>query len=127
MADPMDIMKLSGLNGLSSLSSAQSLKNPGKLSMLEGYEDSILKSDTDGGVMASSFDSLLESARKMITETNDYTNAAAEAELAYAMGITNNTHDLQTAQMKANISLQYTVAVRNAVLDAYKEIMQMQF
>ena len=43
------------------------------------------------------------------------------------MGITNSTHDLQVAQMKANISLQYTVAVRNAVIEAYKEIMQMQF
>ena len=63
----------------------------------------------------------------MLRETNDYSNQAGEAELAYAMGITNSTHDLQVAQMKANISLQYTVAVRNAVIDAYKEIMQMQF
>ena len=47
--------------------------------------------------------------------------------MAYAMGLTNNTHDLQVAQMKANISLQYTVAIRNAVMDAYREIMQMQF
>ena len=43
------------------------------------------------------------------------------------MGLTENTHDLQVAQMKANISLQYTVAVRNAVIEAYKEIMQLQF
>lgn len=127
MSSPMDIMKLAGLNGLDSLSSAQSLKNPGKLSMLEGYADSILKANTDENIAGSSFDSLLESAKKMISETNDYTNEAAEAELSYAMGITNSTHDLQVAQMKASISLQYTVAVRNAVLDAYKEIMQMQF
>ena len=50
-----------------------------------------------------------------------------EAELQYAMGLMTNTHDLQVAQQKANLSLQYTVAVRNAVMDAYKEIMQMQF
>jgi len=74
-----------------------------------------------------SFDSLLQSAMDMISETNRYSNEAAEAELAYAMGITNSTHELQVAQMKANVSLQYTVAVRNAVMDAYKEIMQMQF
>ena len=34
--------------------------------------------------------------------------------------------ELQVAQQKANLSLQYTVAVRNAVVDAYKEIMQIK-
>lgn len=73
------------------------------------------------------FETLFQSALQMINETNDYTNAAKEAELSYAMGLTNSTTDLQVAQWKANMSLQYTVAVRNAVLDAYKEIMQLQF
>ncbi|MCX4328868.1 MAG: flagellar hook-basal body complex protein FliE, partial [Lachnospiraceae bacterium] len=35
-------------------------------------------------------------------------------------------HDLQIAQQKANVSLQYTVAVRDAFLSAYKEIMNLQ-
>ena len=30
------------------------------------------------------------------------------------------------AQQKAYLSLQYTVAIKNAVLEAYKEIMNMQ-
>jgi flagellar hook-basal body complex protein FliE len=63
----------------------------------------------------------------MVKETNNYTNAAEEAETAYALGLTDNTHDLQVAQQKANLSLQYTVAVRNSVMDAYKEIMNLQF
>lgn len=120
-----DIMGISGLNGLSPLSSAASLTDTHKLTTLEGYADSILRPEEQ--VPAGTFDSLLQSAMQMVKETNQYTNEAAEAELAYAMGVTNSTHDLQVAQMKANISLQYTVAVRNAVLDAYKEIMQMQF
>ena len=82
-----------------------------------------LKSKTKTG----SFDSILSSAMTMLKETNQYSNEASEAELKYAMGLTNNTHELQVAQMKATVSLQYTVAVRNAVLDAYREIMQMQF
>lgn len=73
------------------------------------------------------FESMFQSALKMVNETNQYTNQAQEAEMAYAMGEMTSTHDLQIAQQKANISLQYTVAVRNAVLDAYKEIMQLQF
>ena len=124
--NPSEIMKLPGLNGLSALSSAKSVANPTKLKMLDGYADSILVDNTDEKSGAS-FDSLLNSAMDMIRETNDYTNEAAEAELAYAMGVTNSTHELQVAQMKANVSLQYTVAVRNAVMDAYKEIMQLQF
>ena len=119
-------MGLPGLNGLSALSSAKSVANPTKLQTLEGYRDSILVKNTDENTGAS-FDTLLNSAMDMIRETNNYTNEAAEAELAYAMGVTNSTHELQVAQMKANISLQYTVAVRNAVMDAYKEIMQLQF
>ena len=43
------------------------------------------------------------------------------------IGFKNSTTDVQVAQTKANMSLQYTVAVRNAVLDAYKELMQLQF
>ncbi|MCR4721982.1 MAG: flagellar hook-basal body complex protein FliE [Lachnospiraceae bacterium] len=124
--NPSDLMKISGLNGLEPLSSAGSLRNPGKLEKLPGYKDSLLTKETQGA-KTESFDSLLHSAMDMLRETNDYSNQAGEAELAYAMGITNSTHDLQVAQMKANISLQYTVAVRNAVIDAYKEIMQMQF
>lgn len=91
------------------------------------FADSIIKGNVEKQNGATGFESLLQSAVDMIKETNEYSEKASEAELAYAMGITNSTHDLQVAQMKANISLQYTVAVRNAVMDAYKEIMQLQF
>lgn len=122
-----DLMKLPGLIGVSPLSSAKTLANPTKLKTLDGFSNSILVDRPEEDKVGASFDSLLNSAMDMIRETNDYSNEAAEAELAYAMGITNSTHELQVAQMKANVSLQYTVAVRNAVMDAYKEIMQLQF
>lgn len=125
--DAASLMSIDGLKGLSPISSASTLKNPTKLNRLEGYADSILKENTDSASKTGSFDSLLQSAMKMVKETNQYSNEAAEAEMSYAMGVTNSTHELQVAQMKANISLQYTVAVRNAVMDAYKEIMQLQF
>ena len=47
-------------------------------------------------------------------------------ELKLALGETKNTHDLSIAMQKASEALQYTVAVRDKFLDAYKEIMQMQ-
>ena len=74
-----------------------------------------------------SFDAIFQSAFNMIEETNALTNMASEEAINFSMGYTDNFHDLMVAQQKANLSLQYTVAVRNAVVDAYKEIMNLQF
>lgn len=72
------------------------------------------------------FSDLLSSAMKMIKETNDLSNAANAEQMNFALGYSDNTHDLAIAQRKAALSLQYTVAVKNKVLEAYKEIMNMQ-
>lgn len=74
-----------------------------------------------------SFDNLFQSMVNQVNETNNYSNAAEQEELNYSLGLSNNTSDLMVAQQKANLSLQYTVAIRNHVLDAYKEIMNLQF
>ena len=70
------------------------------------------------------FETLFQSALSMI---NEYSDRAKEASISYAVGDLDNPVELMSAQAKATFSLQYTVAVRNAVLDAYKEIMQIQF
>ncbi len=95
------------------------------LAELSKYGTDSTKTATDN--RNKTFESLFQAAIGMINETNNYTNAAEEAEMAYSLGLTDNTHDLQIAQQKANLSLQYTVAIRNQVLDAYKEIMNLQF
>ena len=61
-----------------------------------------------------------------VNETNDLQNLAESAEIQFALGESDNTHDLLIAQTKATVALQYTVAVRDKLLDAYREIMQMQ-
>lgn len=73
-----------------------------------------------------SFDSVFKTAMNMLDETNSLQNDAESAEIQFALGDSDNTHDLQVAQQKANIALQYTVAVRDKSLEAYKEIMNMQ-
>ena len=72
------------------------------------------------------FDSIYNSAVNMITSTNDYLQQASEAEVAYATGELTSTHELAVIEQEANLSLQYTVAIKNQLLSAYKEIMQMQ-
>ncbi len=72
------------------------------------------------------FDSLYNSAIEMYKEADDLQNAAEQSEIEFALGYSTSTHDLAIAQQKANISLQYTVSVTNKVLEAYKELMNMQ-
>ena len=73
-----------------------------------------------------SFSSLLSAAMNLVNETNDLSNEAEAEQLNFAMGYSNNAHDLAIAQNKAALSLQYTVAVKNKLLEAYKEIMNIQ-
>ncbi len=72
------------------------------------------------------FETVFQSALGMVEETNDLHNSAESAMIQFAMGQSENTHDLLVAQSKANISLQYTVAVKDKLLEVYREIMQMQ-
>lgn len=97
------------------------------LSEASSYNSSLLDKVSDSSNKNATFESLFNSALSMVKETNNLSNKAEEEEMNYALGYTDSTHDLQVAQQKANISLQYTVAVRNKVLEAYKEIMNLQF
>jgi flagellar hook-basal body complex protein FliE len=72
-----------------------------------------------------SFSSVLSSMMSALDETNDLQNAAESAEIQFALGESSNTHDLLIATNKAEIALQYTVAVRDKLVDGYKELMQM--
>lgn len=73
-----------------------------------------------------SFSSILSSAMSMINETNDLQNTADSEEIRFALGEAENTHDLLVAETKALTAIQYTTAVRDKALEAYKEIMNMQ-
>ena len=73
-----------------------------------------------------SFNNFLDTAIDNINTTNSYLSDAENEEIKWALGETENTHDLSIALQKASTALQYTVAIRDKLLDAYKEIMQMQ-
>ncbi len=74
-----------------------------------------------------SFQSVLDSAMNVLSETSDLQNDAEAAQIEFALGKADNPHDMQIAAKKATLTaLQYTTAVRDKMLDAYKEIMNMQ-
>lgn len=72
------------------------------------------------------FDAFLNTAIDNIKTTNSYLSDAEDEEIRFALGETENTHDLMIALQKASTALQYTVAIRDKLMDAYKEIMQIQ-
>lgn len=73
-----------------------------------------------------SFKMIFGKAVENINTTNAYLSDAENEEIKWALGETDNTHDLSVALQKAQTALQYTVAVRDRALAAYREIVQMQ-
>ena len=78
------------------------------------------------GTGENSFEGFLSSAVENLNTTNSYLSDAENEEIKLALGKTGNTHDLTIALQKASTALSYTVAVRDKLLEAYKEIMQIQ-
>ena len=83
----------------------------------------VLKQKAPAGNM---FEAILNSAIDNINNTNSLLSDAENEEINFAMGKTESAHDLMIALNKASTALQYTVAVRDKFMEAYKEIMNMQ-
>lgn len=110
----MHLSAITGLVGITQPNSIEDVTLTGSLAK---------KADTANGTL---FDSLLNTAIDNIKTTNSYLSDAEDEEIKFALGETENTHDLTIALQKASTALQYTVAVRDRLLEAYKELMQMQ-
>lgn len=111
----MDLSAITGISGLKGVGGTSSVS-----SLAGALFD---RQEKTSGTM---FESFLNTAIDNIRTTNSYLSDAEDEELRFAMGETENTHDLTIALQKASTALQYTVAIRDRLLDAYKEIMQMQ-
>ncbi len=70
-----------------------------------------------------SFGEYLNSALMKVT---DLENEAGKLKEDFALGKTDNIPEVLIAGEKANIALQFTMQIRNKILDAYSEIMRMQ-
>ncbi len=110
----MDLSRITGISGL----------NVNKTESLGSLTGSLFEESqkADGTV----FEAFLNTAIDNINTTNTHLSNAENEEIRFALGETENTHDLTIALQKASTALQYTVAVRDKLLEAYKEIMNMQ-
>lgn len=110
----MELSAITGLMGVTRLNNLEELSLTGSLTRKDENVDGTL------------FDSILNSAIDNIRTTNSYLSDAEDEEIKFALGETENTHDLTIALQKASTALQYTVAIRDKFMEAYKELMQMQ-
>lgn len=99
------------------------IENSKTIEMLSPLDSkSKIRTSEDGDMFSAVFNSAVNS----LNTTNKYLSDAENEEIKLALGQTDNTHDLAVALQKASTALQYTVAVRDKFLEAYKEIMNMQ-
>ncbi|MCR5256399.1 MAG: flagellar hook-basal body complex protein FliE [Acetatifactor sp.] len=108
---------------ISSLLGSPSITGTGNMQTITGMLSGTAKSVKTDETM---FDKILDTAINNINTTNSYLSDAENEEILFALGESDNTHDLTIALQKASTALQYTVAIRDKVLDAYKELMNMQ-
>ncbi len=70
-----------------------------------------------------SFEDIFKNA---LDQVNDLQLQADEYDRLFATGQVDNIHQVMIASEKAEIAMQFTLSIRNKILDAYKEIMRMQ-
>jgi flagellar hook-basal body complex protein FliE len=70
------------------------------------------------------FGTMLKDSLKQV---NDMQNTKLDMVQAFASGQSENVHELMINLQKAGLAMQMTTAVRGKVLDAYKELVKMQF
>lgn len=78
--------------------------------------------NSDSSTKGTSFGEFLNSA---IQQVNSLQQESEKLNEALALGLTDNIHQVMIASEKASVAMQFTLQVRNKILDAYQEIMRM--
>lgn len=77
----------------------------------------------DEGNKVEGFKNMLSEA---IDQVDNLQKHADDLRTKYAAGEVEDIHQVMTAIEEASIAMQYTVQIRNKVIEAYQEIMRMQ-
>jgi flagellar hook-basal body complex protein FliE len=67
-----------------------------------------------------------DTIQKLLSDVNDKINTSDANTRDLATGITGDTQKVVTSVEEANLALQYTMAIRTKLLDAYSEISRLQ-
>ena len=93
------------------------IENLQSISILRNLNQTEAKNETG-------FRELLETALEDVNQTHQIADIIAEK---FAIGEIDNIHQVTIAAKEAELALNLTIAIRNKAVEAYKEIMRMQF
>ena len=65
--------------------------------------------------------------KESLGKVNDLQSDRSNMIASFASGETQNVHELMIAMQKASLAMNMTAAVRNKVIEAYRELSRMQF
>ncbi|TYQ13155.1 UNVERIFIED_CONTAM: flagellar hook-basal body complex protein FliE [Acetivibrio alkalicellulosi] len=83
---------------------------------------SLIGNKRDNNIIGN-FGEYLNNAIKRVDELEKDSRTITED---FAAGRTDNIHQVMIAAQKSEIALQFTMQIRNKIMDAYNEIMRMQ-
>ena len=95
----------------------------GDLRVQDNMQLSLYQGDRKTGTAASGFGDVIKQAIKRVSDMEIQADQSIEQLLKGETGI----HETMIALQKADISFRLLLQVRNKVMDAYREIMRMQF
>ncbi len=72
------------------------------------------------------FEDIYKASMNMVEETSNYQKNATQLQMDFVSGKTDDILAVTMAQEKALTSLNFTVQITNKLVDAYKQIMQLQ-
>jgi flagellar hook-basal body complex protein FliE len=94
----------------------------GKVSSIGSISKAFSENEETGNII-NSFSQYLMNA---LNKTNDLKIESDNITEDFAAGRTDNIHEVMIAAEKAGIAMDFTLQIRNKILDAYNEIMRMQ-
>ena len=83
-------------------------------------------SNIPGTVDASGGTSFKDTVKQMLADVNNKMNASDDNSRDLATGKTGDIEKVVTSVEEANLAMQYTMAIRSKLLDAYSEISRLQ-
>ena len=82
--------------------------------------------ESGAGVGQAEAPSFKDTVKSMLGDVNDKLNAADQAQRDLADGKTNDMQKVVTSVEEANLALNFTMAMRSKLLEAYTQVSQMQ-
>lgn len=81
----------------------------------------------DQGVAGGATASFKDTVKELLDKTNDQMALAQQKSTDLALGKTNDEAGTVKAVEEAALTMQFTLAIRNKLLDAYQEVQRMNF